>query len=132
MRWHLYRVRHEPGFRLNAIDITLLVGVCFLSWLGRGYFSDHYLYLIPAYAGLSFFLFCNVFRIGNHIEAVWYLPFVVLSIYGLQRPGIYWPLVLGLCEPLRVALIVYRVRKGGYVGILYRKTGKDRPRTTRC
>jgi len=117
MRWHLYRPPHEPGFRLTLVDIVLLGGAFLLSWSGKGAFSDNSLFLIPGYVGLSFFLFCNVFRIGNRLEAFWYLPFAVLSIYGLQQPEIYWLLVLGICEPLRGALICYRIRKGGYVGI---------------
>ena len=121
MRWHLYRPRHEPGFRLTMIDIMVLGMVCLLCWLGKEAFSGHHIYLIPLYVGFSFFLFCNVIRIGNQLEVFWYIPFVVLSIYGLNRPEIYWALVLSVCEPLRGALIIYRLRQGNYVGVFYRQ-----------
>lgn len=132
MRWHPYKIRREPGFRLNMIDIMVLSIIGLLSWLAREPFSAHYLYLIPIYVGSSFFLFCNVFRIGNRLEPLWYIPFMVLTLYGLiQQPEAYWLLVLGVCEPLRVGLIVYRVRQGHYVGAFYRQLaalrGQDEP-----
>jgi len=116
-------VRHEAGFRLNLVDIMLLTVVGLLSWFGREALSDpfaeHHQYLIPVYVGLSFFLCCNVFRIGNRLEAIWYIPFVGLSLYGLTRPDIYWLLVLGVCEPLRAMLVAYRISKGNYAGAFY-------------
>lgn len=123
MRWHPYKISREPGFRLNMIDIMVLSIVCLLSWLGREAFSDHYLYLIPVYVGISFFLFCNVIRIGNRLEPIWYIPFIALTLYGLTRPELYWVLVLGVCEPLRVGLVIYRLRQGNYVGAFYRQLG---------
>jgi len=126
MRWHIYKSRHEPGFRLNLIDIMVLVSVCLLSWFGREIFSDHYLYLIPVYIGVSFFLFCSVFRIGNRLEPIWYIPFILLTLYGLTRPEIYWLLVLAICEPLRVVLVVYHIRRGKHVGAFYRQLAKFR------
>ncbi len=124
MRWHTHGICHEPGFRLSLIDLLMLVSVGLLSWLGRDAFTAHFIYLIPVYVGGSFFLFCNVFRIGNRLEACWYIPFVALSLYGLTRPDLYWLLVLGVCEPLRILLVIYRLRKGGYVGIFYRQLEK--------
>ena len=124
MRWHPYKVRRDPGFRLNLIDITVLCGMCLLSWLGREAFADHYLYLLPVYVGISFFSFCNVFRIGNRLEPVWYVPFLALTLYGLTKPEIFWLLVLGVCEPLRIGLVVYRISKGNYVGAFYRSRGE--------
>jgi len=32
--------------------------------------------LLPAYLGLTFFLFCNVFRVGNRLEIFWCVPFL--------------------------------------------------------
>jgi len=110
---------------LNLIDIAILISVSLLSWFGSDAFSDHYLYLIPIYVGFSFFLFCNVFRIGNRLEPIWYVPFVLLTLYGLARPEIYWLLILGVCEPLRIALILYRIRKGDYVGAFYNQLGYE-------
>ena len=36
---------------------------------------DSNMYWLPPYVGLSFFLFCNVFRIGSRMEIFWYMPF---------------------------------------------------------
>ncbi len=124
MRWHTYKVEREPSFRLTLVDLTVLALIALLSWFGREVFVEHHLYLLPVYVGLSFFTFCNVFRIGNALEAFWYVPFVVLTLYGLTRPEIFWPLILGVCEPLRVALVVYRVRRGQYVGVFHERLAR--------
>lgn len=105
------------------IDIMVLVSVCLLSRFAREAFSDHYLYLIPIYVGISFFLFCNIFRIGNKLEIVWYIPFVLLTLHGMTDTDNYWLIVLAVCEPIRFALIACRLRKGKYVGAFYRQAG---------
>lgn len=113
---HLWRVQREPGFRFNLRDLIFLVflaGLCYLIWLAE---MPGLLWPLPAYLGLSFFLFCNVFRIGDALEAVWYVPFTLVAVLGIIWPGLLWPMLLFIMEPLKVVLIVYRIRKGPYVG----------------
>jgi hypothetical protein len=128
MKWHIYKVSREPGFRLNMIDIIVVLLVFLLTLYARPIFLDNFLYLLPAYVALSFFLFCNVFRIGNKLEPFWYIPFMLLTLYGLTRPDIFWLLVLGVCEPLRIGLIIYHIRNRKYVGAFYGQLGKFQKR----
>lgn len=109
-----------PGFRMDAVD-AIFIGLLILLAAGIrakiGNFGGFW--FIPLYLGLSFFLFCNVFRIGNRLEPIWYLPFTLLMaacIYA-GRPDLFWWLTLIALEPLKWMLIAYRLIKGPYVGI---------------
>jgi hypothetical protein len=88
-------------------------------YYGEIYPYDGYFWL-PIYIGGSFFLFCNVFRIGNKLEPYWYITFLVITLALIQKPALYWPVMLGICEPLKFGLIVYRIRQPNYVGIFSR------------
>jgi len=127
MRLRLFSTQREPGFRLSLQDLLVLAALGGASaWMRRSV-PVHGLWLLPAYVGVSFFLFCNVFRVGNRTEAFWYVPFVVSVAAGLAQPDRLWWIVLGVCEPIRVAVILYRVLKGPYVGIFSRRTGVVKP-----
>lgn len=78
-------------------------------------------FLIPLYVGLSFFLFCNVFRIGNRLEPIWYVPLVIVAAGSIlcQNLTVFWLLVAGLLEPLKWILIAYRIWKGPYRGVFH-------------
>ena len=122
MSMRLFSVKHEPGFRFNLGDLLLLLFLGGISVLAYRVSTFNYYYLLPVYVGASFFLFCNVFRIGNRPEAVWYVTFVVLCAFMFGRPELFWPVVLGVCEPLKLALILWRIRQPAYEGIFARKT----------
>jgi hypothetical protein len=81
-----FRFQKAPGFRLNLTDLVLLAAVGALTWWCRVPFGEHGAYLLPAYVGLSFFQFCNVFRIGNRLERFWYPVFLAAVAIGMQRP----------------------------------------------
>ncbi len=123
-------LQREPGFRLNLTDIALIGMLCAVSAGLYGLFPDVSLFLVPPYLGLSFFLFCNAFRIGNRIEALWYIPFTVAVLYGVVtlNMGAFWLVVLCFLEPWKWALIVYRIKKGPYVGVMCNRM-KDARRT---
>ena len=122
MPWRTFEIQRAPGFRFNLTDLIFLV---FLGALGGALFyiaPDSSLGWIPLYLGASFFLFCNVFRIGNHLEPFWYVPFTLCAgaaIYTFRLEWFWWA-VLGLLEPLKWGLIGYRIWRGPYVGAGYR------------
>jgi hypothetical protein len=116
MKWLTFKIQREPGFRFNLIDLSLLLALAAASAGWYALFDEDYLYLLPLYVGGSFFLFCNVFRIGNRMEVPWYLAFVVLTIYGMRQPEFPWLMVLGVCEAIKWGLIIWRIRRGPYVG----------------
>ncbi len=116
MRWRTFEVQREPGFRLNLTDLILVVALAAASAGWYALFPVQYLYLLPIYVGLSFFLFCNVFRVGNRVEPLWYVVFVAIAGWGLTRDEFPWLALLLVCETLKWALIAWRIRKGPYVG----------------
>ena len=125
MNWRTFEIQHEPGFRFNLIDFALLMALAAASVCWYALSDDAYLYLLPLYVGGSFFLFCNVFRIGNRMEVPWYLAFVTLTAYGMREPEFPWLLMLGACEAIKWGLIAWRIWRGPYVGAF--RTRLSRP-----
>ncbi|HUW98455.1 MAG TPA: hypothetical protein VMV40_06385 [Acidiferrobacter sp.] len=118
MKWLTFKTQHEPGFRFNLGDLLLIVTLITMSVAWYQLFPYEGLFLLPLYVGGSFFLFCNVFRIGNRMEMPWYIVFVAIIAYGFRQPTFPWWLLLGVCEAMKWALIAYRIRRGPYVGAL--------------
>lgn len=123
MKWQTFEIQREPGFRFNLIDLVLITAIVAVTAVAALLFPDHYFYLLPLYVGTSFFLFCNVFRIGNRQEALWYVPFIMIAACALREPSRFWLIVLGICEPLRLAVVAYSIRSGTYRGVF---SGKRR------
>lgn len=117
-----------PGFRIDRVDVgflTLLAALSALIWKVMPYQGLQWL---PLYLGSTFFLFCNVFRIGDRLEPLWYVPFTLVSAYCLYTAQIslLWLLVLWVLEPLKWGLIAYAIVKGPYVGI-FSRLGRANP-----
>lgn len=126
MKWFTFKVQRTPGFRFNLIDLALIAALIAVSIGWRAVFPEQYLYLLPIYVGGSFFLFCNVFRIGNRMEAPWYLTFVIFTVYGFRQEEFPWLLLLMVCEPLKWALIGYKIWRGPYIGAFHQQLDKLR------
>ena len=123
MKWLTFKIQIEPGFRFNLIDSSFIIFLCVLSVFLFNQLPDKSLFWVPLYLGLSFFLFCNVFRIGNRLEPFWYIPFTLvtaISLYTLNML-LFWWLVLLFLEPMKWVLIIYHIKKRRYVGIFYHK-----------
>jgi fatty acid desaturase len=124
MKWLTFNIRQDPGFRFNLTDLTfiLMLGAVALA-LGLA-MPELSLYGIPLYVGFTFFLFCNVFRIGNRAEAWWYIPFglVAIACVHTMRLEEFWWAVLIFFEPLKIGLIVQAVMHESYHGVFYRKS----------
>ncbi len=91
MKWLTFKVQRTPGFRFNLTDLGLILVLFAIATILYILLPESSIFWMPLYFGLSFFLFCNVFRIGN------------------------------MLEPIRWLLILYRIRKGPYVGVMYYK-----------
>lgn len=124
MKWRTFEVQREPGFRLNLTDLLLIAAVLAASAAWWAVFPEQHLYLLPVYVAGSFFLFCNVFRIGNRTEIPWYLAFVALTLHGFTQPAFPWALLLAVCETLKWALVGWRIRRGPYVGAFHRQLAR--------
>jgi hypothetical protein len=123
MRQQIFKVKKTPGFRLNLMDIIFLLFLLAVSTGCKAAIPNSSLFWIPIYLAVSFFLFCNVFRIGNRLEPVWYVPFTLVACYGVYTMNmfVFWIIVLFFLEPLKWILIFIRMKKGPYVGILHQK-----------
>jgi len=118
MRWEqffTFKIQREAGFRFNLIDLCLILFLILASWLLYSIGQGGYLYLLPLYVGLSFFLFCNVFRIGNRIEPLWYIPFAICVVLLNKQPITLWWVIL--LEPIKIGLIIYAIRREDYHGV---------------
>jgi hypothetical protein len=124
MKWRTFEIQREPGFRFNLIDLALILALAAANAGWYTLFDDNYLYLLPLYIGGSFFMFCNVFRIGNRMEVPWYLAFVALTAYGMRQQEFPWLMVLGVCEAIKWGLIAWRIWRGSYVGAFRAQLGR--------
>ncbi len=113
------RSGHPPGFRMDRVDVIFLIFLVTLSATITTTIGEPAFALIPVYLGFTFFLFCNVFRIGNKLEPLWYLPFTAVSAWCLHTLNIdlFWWLIVIFLEPWKWTLIAYRIIKGPYFGI---------------
>jgi hypothetical protein len=101
MRFRIYRSQQEPGFRLSLADLAIGVAMVTTSYVLVGTTAWE-LAPLPIHAYLTFFCFCNIFRIGRKQEVVWWVvaflvlefrlwtgappyPFTVMSLYRPQR-----------------------------------------------
>ena len=123
MKWLTFETQLEPGFRVNLNDIILIVLALLFSIVLGFISSERGIFLLPVYIAITFFLFCNVFRIAWWHEIAWYIPFMITTYYALLYVEHFWLLILGVFEPLKIVLIVYRVKRGPYVGIMYKRIG---------
>ena len=133
MRWRIFKIQREPGFRLNGFDLAFLMLLAGISWVLWRAAPEASFWGLPLYLGGSFFQFCNVFRIGNRLEALWYVPFVVIAGYGLGTNDLerFWWFVVMVLEPIKWGLVAYRVLHGPYRGIGYRWVARYRAQNTR-
>jgi hypothetical protein len=124
MKWMTFKIQQEPGFRINLRDLIIIAVLIILSYTLFSITGDESISLLPLYVGLSFFLFCNVFRIGNRLEACWYIPFTLTFTSSFYFTENFWVPVLLICEPIKVLLILYRIKKGSYHGVFYKLLSK--------
>jgi len=121
MKWLTFEVQRSPGFRFNLIDLLLILFLLGLAVALYLHVPGSSIFWVPPYLGLSFFLFCNIFRIGNRLEPWWYVPFFATAIYCLLAQDImlfWWLILLGL-EPLKWGLIVYHILRRPYHGAFH-------------
>jgi hypothetical protein len=115
----------QPGFRISALDVAVLVvGACtgafvaiYAPWIGVsiGFVVAH------------FFLFCNVVRMARPLELTWAAIFVALAV-GAQALGVpNWPAALGASLAATSVLVGMTLRKPSYHGAFWRQVNPDLP-----
>lgn len=119
MKWLTFEVQRSSGIRFNITDFIFIIATVFLSLFIYDKTSIASLAIIPLYLVFSFFLFCNIFRIGHKLEIFWYIPFTILALFCLYILNLdfFWSGVLYILEPLKWLLILYKIINGPYFGI---------------
>lgn len=123
-------VKRTPGFRFNLIDAVFLLFLGTLSYLLFQSDAEHAFAVLPIYLGISFFCFCNIFRIGNKMEPFWYIPFTVVTGYCIYTFNfeLYCLWVIYFLEPLKWGLILFHMLRRPYYGIAYERVNRLKAR----
>jgi len=125
MKWLTFEIHRGPGFRLNLIDILFVLILSGLSLWIRSILLESYFWLVPLYLALTFFLYCNVFRIGTALEVMWCIPFVAIAIWVIVSDSrSNWLLGFVIVESWKWILILYKLLSGSYRGAGHRTINK--------
>ena len=115
----------QPGFRLGALDVVvLLVGAVAA---GLAFKVQSAPAAIPSYVILTFFLYCNVFRIRRSSELIWAGAFTLLASVRLYLGQPEWPTVFAAGIALTIALIAVEMKHPSYHGIFWRSVNPGLP-----
>ncbi len=119
MKFLTFEIQKAPGFRFNLIDLIFILLLAMASLgLYRSFDTFMSLYILPLYVGFTFFLFCNVFRVGTRKELWWIVLFFMIAVTNYLVLGVawFWPTVV-IAGMVQVVLVVLQVRSDDYRGI---------------
>ena len=112
----VFEQRREPGFRCNVADLAMLgVSLGLSLWLASEDFGEPS--WIPTYVTGTFFLFCNVTRIGRPMEATWALVATVACLAAVAADLPFWRTVLPVTIPATILVVAWGYLAGRYKGV---------------
>src|SRR5689334_24331900 len=111
--------KFQPGFRLSALDILVLI----IGGLASAYIVtfDQHLATAIAFVVLHFFLICNVLRMSRPLELIWAGMFIALAAAAISLAVPPWPIALALSSIITILLTVIETRRPSYHGVLWQK-----------
>ena len=117
--------KFQPGFRLSALDIVVLV-------VGGGASAyamtvDRWFGIAIAFVVLHFFLFCNVLRMSRPLELIWAGVFAALAIAATSLDLLSWPAVFAISSAVTVIVAVVEVRRPSYHGVGWQQVNPRLP-----
>ena len=113
----VFEQRREPGFRCNLADIAMLAASLGASaWLHTQELGP--ISWLPAYVTGTFFLFCNVFRVGPVQEVTWAVVMVATCLATMALDLPFWWTVLPVTVPATAAVVAWAYVTGRHKGIL--------------
>ena len=126
-------VRHsKPGFRISATDVAFLVAAAILG--AAAFVAAAWLPVLGAllrtvgalvlYVPATFFVYCNVFRVGRRREylwVAWFLASCLASVLLLGELRLAWVLPAGIGAT--VITIATEMRREDYHGVRLRRGG---------
>lgn len=119
MKFQIFKVQKEAGFRINLVDILfimLLISASMFIYKEIGSLDN--IYLLPLYIGFTFFLFCNVFRLTTKYELIWTLVFSVVTAISFHYFSDNWVLItIGVSSFVQFVEIILHLRSDDYHGV---------------
>lgn len=105
----------QPGFRLSALDIAVVVAGAGASAYAMT--VDRWFGAAIAFVVLHFFLFCNVLRMSRPLELVWAGAFAALAVAALSFNVLSWPAVFAASAFLTLIVAMIELRRPSYHGV---------------
>ena len=116
------KVRKEPGFRFSIADACFIfTGI--LATILLWYYCRSIMFLCPMVI-CHFFLFCNVFRIGQKLEYIWSIIFVVNVLFWLNMAALEWYNIILTQSAITLTVIVIAIFRDDYHGVGYKLKGR--------
>lgn len=117
--------KFQPGFRLSAIDVVVLVvGGVASAYAVR---IDRWFGIAIAFVVLHFFLFCNVLRMSRPLELIWAGIFAALAIATISFALLSWAAVFAISGAVTVIVAVIEARRPSYHGVGWQKVNPCLP-----
>ena len=121
MRFPLFKAQKEPGFRLSLGDVFLGAALGGLSWVLSSVPDLAPIWPLPVHVFLTYFCFCNVFRIGLKQEVCW-MAVAVAAFAACLASGIDpYPSVIPPTVAMMVVSITWSALRGRYNGVFHRR-----------
>src|SRR5687768_7082849 len=118
-------LRFQPGFRLSALDVVVLV----VGGVASAYAMtvDRWFGIAIAFVVLHFFLFCNVLRMSRRLELIWAGIFAALAIAAISFDLLSWPAVFAISGAVTVIVAVIEARRPSYHGVGWQRVNPRLP-----
>jgi hypothetical protein len=117
--------KFQPGFRLSALDVVVLV----IGGIASGYAMtvDRWFGIAIAFVVLHFFLFCNVLRMSRPLELIWAGIFAALAVATISQNLLSWPVVFAVSSVVTVIVAFIEMRRPSYHGVGWQKLNPRLP-----
>jgi hypothetical protein len=117
--------RFQPGFRLSAFDVIVLV-IGTIASAGAAV-MDRMLGVAIAFVVLHFFLFCNVLRLPRSLELIWAGVFAALAAGAMTMNVPSWPVAFAVSVALTAMVAIIAMRRPSYHGVGWRRLNPRLP-----
>ena len=117
--------KFQPGFRMSAIDVIVLV----VGGIASAYSMtiDRWFGIAIAFVVLHFFLFCNVLRMSRPLELIWAAIFAGLAVATISQNLLSWPVVFAVSLVLTAIVAFVKMRRPSYHGVGWQKLNPRLP-----
>jgi len=117
--------KFQPGFRLSALDVAVLV----VGGSSSAYAAtvDRWFGFAIAFVVLHFFLFCNVLRMSRPLELIWASIFAALAVATISQSILSWAVVFAVSSVVTVIVAFIETRRPSYHGVGWQKLNPRLP-----